>query len=407
MSTAIAQILIATAIYIPFLITSSLYAVIMIISMIRKASLDLTPTTSQEGLQGDDEPLAIVIPVYREARKHISKTLESLKSQVLRKGIHIKLYIVLEEEDPNAADLIKFIKTNYADLTNVVFVINRGKRISKASAINKVSKEIAEEIVMFLDSAVELKDRDTLNLVSLYLQDFDLVFMPVEMSGEGVIGTISLIDTCGWFEDVLLRLWRATGYPIINGGCFALKREVLSRITPLPIHILTEDAYLRILFYRYGFKVAMLRRWCRKSSPKNLQAFIKQRLRWYRGYYQCLAAAFRLYRGKTLLQVIAPYLTPIVMASCIPALILFVTTMFATTTLLLIHILATIALLHFLTIMIVAGLGAYFTLRRRGYTLLKSLFYILVYMLFFIFEGLIALVSMILPRIGWYRTERA
>lgn len=408
---------IVAAMYIPFLFLTSVYTASLLVGVakVRSERLPISEGSAQRTAgedAGERRCLGVVIPLYREDVHSIAATVKSILRQ--RSGVSLRLYFVLEEEDLETRqaliDALQRLGIAEKELQFEV-IVRSGGRSSKAAAINYSLQSVSEDYILFLDSAIELGSATLIEDIVKLLKRYDVVFMPVEMGrGQGLTDTIALIDTAGWFEHVLPLIWLSTGYPVVNGGCFAARKALLLKILPLPEDVLTEDAYMRILFYKHRPSVAMLRSCCVKSPPRSIIEFAKQRLRWYRGYYQCIIHSFRLLGPRRGLKASIPFLTPLVNASQLLSAIFIILSIA-------LHVLGSpmdafmklvllAALTHMFATFVTGVYGSYTVLSKRMARSL-ALAYSLLYPLLMLAEGALALGALAAPRIGWYRTRRS
>ena len=90
--------------------------------------------------------ISVFIPVYRE-----SKLTFSLLERLIHQKVNKEIYVVVDEPTRKFLDALKKFEGS------VRFIIN-GKRVGKAEALNRAVESSSGEILLFLDSDVELPD---------------------------------------------------------------------------------------------------------------------------------------------------------------------------------------------------------------------------------------------------------
>jgi len=353
--------------------------------------------------------VAVVIPAYMESAASILRTLKNISKFNYPKEL-VKVYVVIEEDDEAT---LRSLSTalNDINLGNINIIRKPGPRSGKASALNYAISHIKEPIVCVIDSDVEVLDRDFLGKVaSLLSNGFQVIGSKICSYSNNLIGELSYVDTLTWFKLTLPSLSKFSKYPILNSGLICLHREFLTRLLPLP-QVLTEDAYLTIKYIESGSKVGILDSTAVKAAPKSVGHLIRQRLRWFRGYYQCALKTLKSdVKPLIKLRLLILYLTPLAMISVFLSLTSLATlppilSVITDSSIYMLTSLTIVSSAAALTLLISSMYPIYRML--SGEVLRPSLRSVILYPLFMALQGLIALAALILPKVKWYKTERS
>jgi len=349
----------------------------------------------------DDRKLpkvTVILPFYRETPEDIEMTFRSLALQSYPKDL-IDVYIILERDDIETINHVSSLRHILEDRgLKTYVVINQNSRRSKASAINLMLNRIDGDVVVIYDAGDVVNDEHHIaKAVKLIGMGYDVVGCKVLRVGDNLLGKLSLIDTVLWYNVALPGLVAITGFPLVSGEGMAISRDFMTKINGLPDK-LTEDSYLTILAARYGRKIALLDSVIYEGAPRNIKGLIKQRLRWYRGYIECLKD-LTLHHGRELsvsnvVKLVIIYIQPLALLSMPTAV-----TVLALSHLVYVDTCAFYASLIAVISMILAPLYVLIELDIRDVSALVAPMY-------WIFQGLIVLITLMPIRIRWLRTER-
>ena len=272
----------------PLFTLSFIYGGISIFSIISK--LRNRVWINPEVKVGTSQNVVILLPLYKERFEDVRNTFLSIISQDYPKD-KITLVTILEKDDSQTLKYVDSLKHMVVAVgIKLVKVINESGRRGKAYALNKALNVIPKNssIVIVYDSGDIVKDRYYIAKVTKLINEgYDVVGAKVYRVGGGVIGKLSYLDTLLWYNVALPGLTKLIGYPLVSGEGLAVSTKFLREIGGFP-EKLTEDSYMTMLVALKNRKAALIDSIIYEGAPSTLRSLIKQRLRWYKGYLECL-----------------------------------------------------------------------------------------------------------------------
>jgi len=345
--------------------------------------------------------IAILLPFYHETFHDMLLTIKSIVRQDYPKD-KIEVFIVLEHDDKTTFKYVNVIRELLIrHRIRPHIIINDGPRSSKAYALNKALKLIPKncEVVVVYDAGDVVLDKQHLRKVARLIKEgTDVIGVKVYRVGRNIIGKLSFLDTLLWYNVALPGLFKVIGYPLLSGEGLAISSSFLMRIGGFPDK-LTEDSYLTIYLALLRGKVRLLNVTIYEGAPQSLKSLIKQRIRWYRGYFECLIDVLLKYLRKLrlidALKLMLIYGEPLALVSTTISLTLIIMSLFTS-----IHpFIFLLALLSF-SLVIMAPLYLILDLKIRSKVILLAPFY-------WFFQGLIVLLALTPIHMPWFRTVRA
>lgn len=165
--------------------------------------------------------VSIFIPVYKQSSQ-ISGMLAGLASQKVSKEIFVTVDEPTEEFKEEIGRL---------EQTNVTFIQNR-ERIGKANALNETVKLSSGNVLLFLDSDVEIpKDPDYLRKIVMKMHHTDVLDIKKKVTKDK-----SFLSKMAYYEYLTFNIsaWLASKFmhkcPAVNGAAFAIKRETFAKV---------------------------------------------------------------------------------------------------------------------------------------------------------------------------------
>jgi len=390
-----------SSIFASLLILPLIYGSISIFSILKRLSNKVWIDIINDGGVNNLPTIAILLPFYHETLHDMLLTIKSIVRQDYPKD-KIEVFIVLEHDDKATfkhVNMIRELLIRHGVRPRVV--INDSPRSSKAYALNKALKSIpknCEAVVVYDAGDVVLDNQHLRKVVRLIKEGADVIGVKVYRVGENIIGKLSFLDTLLWYDVALPGLFKVVGYPLLSGEGLAISSSFLMRIGGFPDK-LTEDSYLTIHLALLGGKARLLNVTIYEGAPQSLKSLIKQRIRWYRGYFECLIDVLLRYSRRLrlidTLKLILIYSEPLALLSTTISLTLLIASSFMS-----IHpFLFVLALLSF-SLVAMAPLYLILDLKMRSKVVLLAPFY-------WFFQGLIALLALIPIHMPWFRTVRA
>lgn len=339
--------------------------------------------------------ISIIIPVYRESLSSITNTLESISKQNYPK--HLMSVFLIVEADDYSENVINELLSRYS-LLNIKIIkhsIPRGCRRLKAKAINYAFNYIDTEIVGIYDADNIFPSDQVLNAVSLLMsKNYVAVGTRVYRFRNGVLGTLMLIESYIWHNITIPFMKYVLGLIPLSGEGLFVRRNIVKKIP----ETLAEDSILAFNLQLNGYRVGLLDSYVFEKAPIDLVNFIKQRIRWYRGYLENLMYILKCrVKSSSRFKIVMLYLLitlPLAFIFASLILILMDTYMYFSfinvitiSTLLLLTYIATTLLIKYLVYLSDS----------------KSL---MILSLYWFFIAIVALISVIVPIKSWLKTQR-
>ena len=243
---------------------------------------------SLSSVEGMLQPkISVFIPVYRE-----SSLLRSLLKRLIEDPYPLKEIICIID-DPTEESL-KIVR----EMEDKVRFILNGHRLGKVNALNEAFKYSEGEILLFLDSDVQIPENinSFLKTVVEEISDFDLLDIRKKVIRDSFIAKITHYDylcaaITNWFFFKTLK--KCLGF---NGAAFAIKRKSFERLGGFR-RVVSEDLDLGIRSFLEGLRFKQSEKAeVYTKVPSTLKTWYGQRKRWGIGtalwikeYYKTLA----------------------------------------------------------------------------------------------------------------------
>ncbi len=237
----------------------------------------------------DSFPLiSLIVPAFNEE----ITIKESIKSLI---ELDYPNYEIIVVDDGSTDKTLKMAKEFESTTVKVLHQYNQGK----ANALNNGIKKSKGEIIVTVDADTRLK-KDSLKKISAR-------FAKNKQLG-AVAGNVKVIP-----EQSILNIVQGTEYTvginlvrkaqsmlgcvmIVPGPIAALKREAIKKVEYFSSDTFAEDFDMTMEILEQGYKVEYEDNAISYTdAPKNLEDFMKQRRRWYRGMLQVLDKHRNLY----------------------------------------------------------------------------------------------------------------
>lgn len=361
--------------------------------------------------------VSVLVPLYKEKYESIMTTVKNLVVQTYPKKL-FEVVIIVEPDDVRTKEALpkvfKFLKKH--QIRSRV-VESDGKVKLKAHAINCALKVVDADIIGVYDADDLFPKEQVEEAARLIEEGYDAVGTRVYRYRNTVLGSFLQLDTFIWYN-VFIPAFQAMGrsFPFSGEGFFT-RKTAIEDVGGFP-EVLTEDAYLSILMAEKRFKFVLLDSEVEELAPKGWRSNIKQRLRWYRGFFQCLSRLLKAHMPiKTRLTLLFAYWAPIICgASLITTsffLLYWVTWGFAPNISFVAPWMRTVIYTRYL----------YYWSAILGYIITASLIYIIAYLIagkrferlapyiiaipfYWLYLGIVALATPFAPSKKWFKTER-
>ena len=233
------------------------------------------------------EHVSICVPLYNEKYQSIMTTVKSIAAQTYPKK-KFEIVFIVEPNDVQTKKNIKPLHKFLADKGLCYRIVESdGKVKLKAHALNYALKTIKSPIICVYDADDIFPESQVEEAVMLIEEGYDAVAVRVYRYRNTILGSLLNLDTYMWYN-IFVPFFKVVGksFPFSGEGLF-VRTDILNAVGGFP-EVLTEDGYLSILLAENGSKLGLLDSEVEELAPKNLKNNIKQRLRWNRGYTQCL-----------------------------------------------------------------------------------------------------------------------
>ena len=227
--------------------------------------------------------VSIIIPAYREKKQSIEKTLDSLSSQNYPRNLMEVLVVVDRDDVHTLNETLKAVET-FLNSLNIKVIINEnaGRRL-KAIAINNAMKHVSGSIVGIYDADDVFPRDQVLNAVLLMMEkNYAAVGTRVYRFRNTVLGSLMYLESLVWYNAIVPFLRTTVKITPLSGEGLFIRRDV---VTSIP-ESLAEDALLSLELSRRGYGIGLLDSYVYELAPLNIASFIRQRIRWNKGYAQ-------------------------------------------------------------------------------------------------------------------------
>jgi cellulose synthase/poly-beta-1,6-N-acetylglucosamine synthase-like glycosyltransferase len=212
--------------------------------------------------------LSVLIPVFRE-----SSHVDSLLSKVLSENVDKEVLVSIDEPTERSRKLMK----KYSK--SVRFIINE-ERVGKARALNDAISESKGDILLFLDSDIELISKNSLAKVVKNMEGADVLDFKKTIIRSSRIA--SLVNYEFMASNVLTTVFSKMGKCLgFNGIAFAIRRQAMLDVGCFKEDAVVEDlelgiqCYLKDKVYRYANDIEIA-----TESKDSWKDWYVQRKRW-------------------------------------------------------------------------------------------------------------------------------
>lgn len=228
--------------------------------------------------------VSIVLPVYKERRQSIEKTLDSISSQNYPKNL-LEVLIVVDKDDTQTLNEALKAAERFLSSLNIKMVINEnaGRRL-KAIAMNTAMRHAGGLIIGFYDADDVFPSDQVLNAVLLMIErNYAAVGTRVYRFRSSVLGGLMYLESIVWYNAIIPFLRSTVKITPLSGeGGLFIRKDLVDSIP----QSMAEDALLSLKLSSRGYSVGLLDSYVYELAPVNIISFIRQRIRWNKGYAQ-------------------------------------------------------------------------------------------------------------------------
>ena len=229
--------------------------------------------------------VSVIIPVYRS-----SPYVERVASILSRQTAPVEIIVVVDEPE-------EWFLEKLHSIEGVKLIVNR-TRIGKAKALNMAVNHASGDLLLFLDSDVEIPDDDS--FIEKLMEEFgdaDIIDLRKEVVDNGLLPRMAYYEYLASNAASWLLTRVINGLPAINGSAFAVKREVFDSVGGFA-SVISEDFEFATRAYLKGYKFSYSKRLTVYSHVhKSWGDWLRQRERWALGAVDWAARwAFKILR---------------------------------------------------------------------------------------------------------------
>ncbi|OYT42861.1 MAG: hypothetical protein B6U88_02645 [Candidatus Aenigmarchaeota archaeon ex4484_56] len=210
--------------------------------------------------------ISIFIPIYKES-PYISRLLETLSKQKIKKEI----FVVIDEP---TKDMLKLLSKQKINLK-----INK-KRVGKAKALNDAVKYGSSDILLFLDSDIEIRDDNFLEKVVEEIKEVDILDIKKHVIKDSPIAKMIYYEFIGTNIGSYVSYNFTKRCPSINGCAFAIKRKIFIKVNGFR-NVIYEDmdiamrVFIKDAKFKYTSKIEVY-----NHTHKDIRKWFIQKKRW-------------------------------------------------------------------------------------------------------------------------------
>ncbi len=230
---------------------------------------------------------SILLPVFMEDAS-ILKQLVAAINAIYYPHDKMQVLLILESIDIETIAIVNTM--SLPDHWDKVIVPDFAPR-TKAKACNYALQMVTGEYVVIFD-ADDIPDADQLYIAlkQFLTSDDKLACLQAKLNyynaDENLLTRLFSIEYTILFDYILPALAKSN-YPIPLGGTSNhFRTAVLKQLRGWDIYNLAEDAEIGMRLAIYGYHVDMIDSYTAEESPITVNAWIKQRARWFKGFIQ-------------------------------------------------------------------------------------------------------------------------
>lgn len=160
--------------------------------------------------------------------------------------------------------------------------------LGKAETLNQLAKQARHELIIFLDADTYLSSKALNDMTSRLAHDPNLgaVSCPYRPANRGWLPRLQSIDYS--MISVLQGAYNYISGLALWGGCIAIRKVAFEQAGGFSLSAITEDVNLAYMLNKTGWRVEQSLVPVESHVPDTCRSWIKQKIRWTAGGFQCL-----------------------------------------------------------------------------------------------------------------------
>lgn len=259
------------------ILTSSLFVLVMLIM-----SVCAWYDRRRKRAQADACSLSVIVPCYNDATT-VGDTLRSIFASWPMERLDV---IAINDCSTDASlDIIREVAKDYP-----ITVIDHLKNRGKSDALNRAMGAARHELTLCLDADTLINRKALQDMLDRLNHDprIGAVSCPYNPVNRGFLPAMQAI------EYSMLRLGQGAGNVTsalaLWGGCLMVRRRAFYAVNGFSHHAITEDVDLAFKLNRAGWRVEQSFQFVKTHVPTSWKIWIKQKVRWTSGGFQCTFA---------------------------------------------------------------------------------------------------------------------
>lgn len=224
--------------------------------------------------------LSVIIPCYNDGDT-IRDTVQSIYASWDKDLLEVIL--VNDASTDQSAKVLESLQQDYP-----VTVLHNPENLGKTETLNRTADKAHHDILLFVDADTCLNRKALHDLLArlLYRKETAAVSCPYQPANHGWLPRLQSIDYS--MITVLQGAYNYFSGLALWGGCIAVKREVFVQVEGFSATAITEDVELAFRLNLAGWRVEQSLVAVKSHVPDTLRGWMKQKIRWTSGGFQCL-----------------------------------------------------------------------------------------------------------------------
>ena len=231
--------------------------------------------------------ISIIIPAFNEELS----IARSITSCINQSHTNKEIIIIDDGSTDNTHAIAKRLADDYPKKR--IKIISSKCNQGKTNALNIGLSQATGSIIVTLDADTQLETRDTLTALTQPIagnSQATAATANLRINNQAtILGRFQVIEYAKIIQTIKRAQSQANAILILPGALSAFRSEPLKGIGGFSKTTLAEDADVTMALLRKGHQLALKTSACGLTEvPTSLSSFVKQRIRWRVGQWQCL-----------------------------------------------------------------------------------------------------------------------